>query len=89
MLRMSVALTGTIGVFLLAAGSSAMRQIPDLILAAQMNVGTGTYPNRFSAATYGVYTGMSSSMTGFPGCPGVPVCKSRGCAVTMAAAVTN
>jgi len=30
-------------------------------------VGTGTYPYRYSSATYGVYTGMSSSMTASPG----------------------
>jgi sugar lactone lactonase YvrE len=30
-------------------------------------VGTGTYPYRYSTATYGVYTGMSSSMTASPG----------------------
>ena len=31
------------------------------------SVGTGTYPYRYSAATYGVYTGMSSAMTSSPG----------------------
>lgn len=30
-------------------------------------VGTGTYPYRYIAATYGVYTGMSSTMTAAPG----------------------
>jgi len=65
MLRMSVALVGTIDVSLLA-GSPAMAHIPDPVMDAQMTVGTGTYSYRYSATTYGVYTGMSSSMTASP-----------------------
>jgi hypothetical protein len=66
MLRMSVALVGSIGVSLLA-GSPAMVQMPDPVMDAQMTIGTGTHPYQYGAATYGVHTGMSSSMTASPG----------------------
>jgi hypothetical protein len=67
MLRMSVALVGTIGVSLLLTGSPAMAQTPDPVMAAQMTVGTGTYPYRYSAATYSVYTGMTRPITASAG----------------------
>jgi hypothetical protein len=66
MLGMSVALVGTIDVSVLLAGSRVMAQIPNPVMLAQTLEGTGSYPHRYSAATYWLYTGMSSSMTASP-----------------------